>query len=129
MNKRVSVLRLVPAALSLVMAVGASTFFRACSQKDDGTWMHCHTAQYGAVITAVILFVLFLAAAFIKSRTLFLVLSIAGIAGSIAAFLIPGSIVSMCMMDTMRCHAVMKPFIRAMSVLIILTDAAGFIRR
>lgn len=129
MNKRVSVLRLIPAALSLVMAVGASTFFRACSKKDDGTWMHCHTAQYGAVVTAVILFVLFLAAAFIKSRTLFLVLSIAGIAGSIAAFLIPGSIVSMCMMDTMRCHAVMKPFIRAMSVLIILTDAAGFIRR
>ena len=45
------ILSLLPAAFSLLMAVGTATVFRACPIKEDGTWMHCHTAQ-NAVVAA-----------------------------------------------------------------------------
>ena len=41
--------------------------------------------------------------------------------------LIPGTLVTMCMMNTMRCYAVMQPFVRVMSVLVIISGAAGIL--
>ncbi len=35
------------------------------------------------------------------------------------AILIPGTIVHMCMMDTMRCHMLLRPFTTIMGILII----------
>ena len=115
------------AALSLLMAFGTATVFRACGPKDDGTWMHCHTAQNGAVTAGIVIAVIFLAAAFVKNVSLARVLAAAGIAGALAVMLIPGTLVTMCMMNTMRCYAVMQPFVRVMSVLVIISGAAGIL--
>ena len=41
-----------------------------------------------------------------------------GIVGSVIVFLIPETIMPMCMMRTMRCYTVMQPFVRIMAVLI-----------
>ena len=71
--------------------------------------MHCHTAQIDTAIAAAILLVVFLAAAMIKNKMIFIILHVVGIVISIAAMLIPGTLVSMCMMDTMRCHTIFKP--------------------
>ena len=41
-----------------------------------------------------------------------------GIVGSIVVFLLPETILPMCMMRTMRCYTVMQPFVRIMAVMI-----------
>ena len=69
----------------------------------------------------------FLAAAMIKNKMIFIILHVVGIVISIAAMLIPGTLVSMCMMDTMHCYAVMQPFVRIMCVLLILSALINLI--
>ena len=120
MSKKNKLLSIIPAVLGILLTIGVLTAFRACAMKDDGTWMHCHMAQNDAAIGGVIICLLFLAAAFIKNRTAATVLRIAGIIAGIVTALIPGTIVSMCMMNTMRCYAVMQPFVRVMAVLVII---------
>lgn len=120
MSKKNKVFSLIPAVLGLLLMVGVLTVFKACGLKDDGTWMRCHKAQNYAAICGAVICVLFLAAAFIKNKIAGTVASVAGIVGGIVAMLIPGMIMPMCMTKTMRCYTVMQPFVRIMSVLIIL---------
>ena len=121
MSEKRTIRSWIPVILSLLLAAGTLTVFRACGPKEDGTWMHCHTAQNDIVIAAAILFVVFLAAALIKNITISVILHAAGIVISIVTMLIPGTLVSMCMMDSMRCYAVMQPFARVLSGLILIT--------
>ena len=56
----------------------------------------------------------------------------AGIAAAVIAVLLPGTLMKMCMMDTMRCYAVMRPFAWIMGALIALLsllDLTGRIRQ
>ena len=117
------ILSLLPAAFSLLMAIGTATVFRACPMKEDGTWMHCHTAQNAVVAAGAAMFVLLLIAAFVKNRMVRIALYGICVAGSILTFLTPGGLVSMCMMDTMRCYAVMQPFVRIMSGCVLVCSA------
>ena len=47
-------------------------------------------------------------------------LSLAMIPAAALAFLLPGTMIDLCMMETMRCHTVMQPAARAISVVLIL---------
>ena len=92
--------------------------------------MHCHTAWHYVTVLAA----LQLAAAALRclpavqhARTLCMVLSILLLLLPVLAFFVPGQIVSLCMMTTMRCQAVMKPGVRVLAVLNMLAAAAGFI--
>lgn len=127
MSEKRSIRSWIPVILSLILLIGALTVFRACGPKEDGTWMHCHSAQNDIVIAAAILFAVFAAAAVIKNKMLSGVLHIVGIAGSLIVILIPGILVHMCMMDTMRCYEFMKPFARVMGVLLILSAVINLI--
>lgn len=109
------VLSLLPAVFSLLMMIGTVTVFRACPMKDDGTWMHCHTAQNVVAAAGGVMCVLLLIAAFVNNRMVRTALYGLCIAGFVGTFLTPGVLISMCMMDTMRCYAVMQPFVRIMS--------------
>ncbi len=121
MSKKFSVRSLIPLVLSLLLIIGVMTIFHACEQKDDGSWMHCHAAQNNVMITGLAMFVVFAIAVFVRNRIAAVILNLAGIAGAAVAMLIPGTLVSMCMMRTMRCYTVMQPFVRVMAVLIIIT--------
>lgn len=121
MSEKRSIRSWIPVILSLILLIGTLTVFRACGPKEDGTWMHCHSAQNDIVIAAAILFVVFAAAAVIKNKMISGVFYIVGIAGSLIVILIPGILVHMCMMDTMRCYEFMQPFARVMGVLLILS--------
>lgn len=121
MSEKRSIRSWIPVILSLLLLTGTLTVFRACGPKEDGTWMHCHSAQNDIVIAAAILFVVFAAAAVIQNKMLSGVLHVVGIAGSLIVILIPGILVHMCMMDTMRCYEFMQPFARVMGVLLILS--------
>ena len=109
---------IIPAVLSLLLSIGTLTVFHACEIKEDGTWMHCHDAQNAVAIGGVVLTLLMSAALPFEKKMLKAVLYGLGVISSIITFLIPGSIISMCMMHTMRCYSVMQPFVRILSVLI-----------
>ena len=109
---------LIPVGLTLLLTLGSCTVFAACGVKEDGSWMRCHSAQTMVTICAVALSAFLLLPAFIRQKTLKIVLNGIGIAGSAAIFLIPGKLMPMCMMRTMRCYTLFQPFVRIMAALI-----------
>ena len=111
-------LNFVTPALSLLLSIGTLTVFHACGIKEDGTWMHCHEAQNAVVIGGLFLLILSVSAAYVRNRSARTVLNGACVIGSVLVFLIPGTIIPMCMMHTMRCYSVMQPFVRILSALI-----------
>ena len=128
MFKNRSIWPFIPAGLGLLMALGTTFVFHACERKEDGTWMHCHTAQNGAAAAGLVICLLFFIAACLKNRKAVIALNVAGIAAAVVTFLIPGVFVSMCMMQTMRCYAVMQPFVRIVSILIAAASAVNLAR-
>ncbi len=127
MSGKKNIISLIPVCVSIMLTVGVMTVFSACGIKDDGTWMHCHDAQIDTAVCGGIMAVLFLLAAFAKGWAVKVLLNLIAVAASIAAFLIPGTIISMCMMNTMRCYTVMQPFVRIMSAAAILFALPGII--
>ena len=128
MNDKKGLLTLIPAGIGLLLAAGVMTVFSACRIKDDGTWMHCHEVQNTVALCGAALAVLFAAAFFIKNRTAKIFFSTAAVIVSCLAFLLPGNIMPMCMMNTMRCYAVMQPFVRIMAAGTAICGIWGIIR-
>ena len=118
----------LPATLCLLLAAGTATVFSACGMKEDGTWMHCHSTQDVVVLCALILSAALLFHAFFHQRILGIILNAIGVTGAVLIFLIPGNLMPMCMMHTMRCYTLFQPFVRIMSVLICLICIANVIR-
>ena len=108
----------IPALLSALLVLGVLTVFSACGMKDDGTWMKCHGAHTTVAKLGGAMIALFLLAAVLRDRALKICLYVLGIVGSVVVFLIPETIMPMCMMRTMRCYTVMQPFVRIMAVMI-----------
>ena len=119
---------MLPAIFSILLSIGVMTVFSACGMKEDGTWMHCHGAQNAVELGGFILFFLFAFAVLLKDRSLKLFLFAAGVIAAAAVFFIPGDIMPLCMMKTMRCHTVFQPFVRLISAVIVISGAAGFVR-
>ena len=94
--------------LSLALTIGVKTMFSACGPKDDGSWMNCHWAEQAVFAVSIGLTV---------TAGLRLLLNRQAKAGAALAMsviavmtaLLSGVFVRLCMMDTMRCHAVMRP--------------------
>ena len=118
-SSKITLLKLIPSGLSLLLALGSFTVFAACGVKEDGSWMRCHSAQTTVTLCAVLLSVFLVLPAFIRQKALRIVLNGIGIAGSIAIFLIPGKLMPMCMMRTMRCYTLFQPFVRIMAILVV----------
>ena len=114
--------------LSILFAVGVQTVFRSCPAGEDGSWMHCHDVQRYLFVIGIVLAAASAAGLFVRSRTAALVLSAAVVILAAAAVLLPGTIMPMCMMDTMRCHAMMKPFARVMGILLVLVSLIDIIK-
>ncbi len=116
MNRKNSLI-IVTTAAALLLSLGTASVFRACGVQEDGTFMHCHDAQTAVVVRGAVMAAMALLALFVKNKTVRVILMIAAAGIGIAAFVIPGILNHMCMMNTMRCHAVMKPFVRIVSLL------------
>jgi len=110
-------------ALALVLFIGLLTFLRPCGPKEDGGWMTCHWA--GRALTGVsgTMLALALVRLFVCGGVK-LGLDIGTAALALLSICIPGHLIGLCMMDTMRCHAVMTP---SVTVIAILTIAAAAI--
>ena len=126
LNRASSIFNILTCIAGVVLAIGVSTAFQACAQKEDGTWMQCHEAQLVICALAVGIEVQALVRLFISRRAIQAALGVLIIIAAVFALFVPGTIYGMCMMDTMRCHAVMAPFTLVMGVLIIVFAIAGF---
>ncbi len=128
MQKKRSVWDILPVILGATLSVGTATLFSACGMKDDGTWMKCHTAQEAVVAAGAVITVLFLAATLMKRHVMRALLYILGAAGCIVVFLIPDTVMPMCVLRTMRCYTVMQPYVRIMAAATAVISAVNVIR-
>ena len=103
------ILQIVLTVLCAALSAGVKLMFHACAKPESGMWMHCHDAENAVSGIAAGLAVLALLMLLIKNGKIAGAIGLLIAAGAVVSALIPGHIVKMCMMDTMRCHAVMKP--------------------
>lgn len=109
----------VPTVIAALLAVGVVTAFKACGPMEDGTWMNCHNAQIQVFILAVLMTLIGIVTIFLKEQRIKLCLDIVSVVLAVIVIFVPGIITSLCMMDTMRCHTLMRPFAVLMSVVFI----------
>ena len=105
--------------LSIILTIGVSTVFSACDAKEDGTWMHCHDVQTHIMYIGIALILVSGVCLFINNKKAGIVLSLIQAVSGVMIMLLPGTLMSMCMMTTMHCWSVMKPFATVMGVLIL----------
>ena len=117
MKKRIG--DIVTIVVALLLAVGVSTVFSGCGPKEDGSWMHCHTAQIYVFRLGLAIALLTIVRTFFNSQFVKTILGGITVVLAIVTVLIPGVIVPLCMMETMHCHSVMKPFVRVVGVILV----------
>ncbi|MFC2821867.1 MAG: DUF4418 family protein [Sphaerochaeta sp.] len=117
--------------LSIFLAVGSVSIFHACGPKADGDFMICHWAErtvtaMGCVISVISLIAL-LSGKNMGQRKGALLSTLPCL---IMTAFVPNNIIRLCMMETMRCHTVMKPAVIGI-VIVIFTVAviAVFVSR
>ena len=113
-NRSTVVLDAATLLLSASFAVGMKTFLAACGPHEDGAWMSCHWAEAALFALAVVLTVQ--AAIRLALRAPGAALAMLPVA--LAAAIVPGGLIPLCMMRTMRCQMVMKPGATVFAVLI-----------
>ena len=115
-KRRIGIIDILFAAVSAFYLIGIRTVFSACGPKEDGTWMSCHWAGQAVTAIAAVLLVISVMHLFIRDAKIRIGLSAAMIPTALSGIFVPGTLVNLCMMDTMRCHTVMRPFVVIMSV-------------
>ena len=125
-NKVNKLMPIIAVVLSLLLVIGVNTLFSACAPKDDGSWMHCHMVQVCSMCLGIVILVLSAAMLFVKAKTVGNILRALSLVLSVSVGVLPNCM-SMCMMDNMRCHSVMKPFLLVLCVLLSLTFTLSFI--
>lgn len=106
---RIGVTDIVFLAASLIFLLGIRFAFGPCGPKEDGSWMLCHWAGNVLMGLAAVLVVLAILHILSAQSAVKLGLSLGAIPVSVLAWLIPGKLIQMCMMQDMRCHTVMTP--------------------
>ena len=124
--RKINVTDIVLPVLSLALTLGVAFGFQPCAAHEDGSWMTCHWAGQavlgvGAALSALNLLRFALSAKARKG------LDLGVIALALLAALLPGRLISLCMMRTMRCRSVMQPAVLVIAVLITLAAAADML--
>ena len=95
--------------LAVLLALGALSFAGPCVH-EDGSFAACHAASLAVIGSSVLAAVASLAALFVRGGKLAgSVMLVSAVAGLFAA-LSPGTLFGLCMMQTMRCWTLMRPF-------------------
>ncbi|MBO5639460.1 MAG: DUF4418 family protein [Oscillospiraceae bacterium] len=103
--------------LSVVIAVGSVSFLGPCVH-EDGSFGACHWAGQAMLGIGLLLAVLSLAALLVKDGRLRAGILFAAAAAAVLGLFVPGTLIRLCGMATMRCRSVMRP---AMMLLCALT--------
>ncbi len=114
-------------ACAVLLIVGVMTFAGSCTH-NDGSVATCARASWGLVGGGVFLAGIAIAQLVSESRAAQIACAIAAVALGALIFLIPGAILPLCMMETMHCQAMMKPFGQLMGILALAIGAVSLIR-
>lgn len=110
--------------INVLFLLGMLFWFGPCDHvKEDGSFMNCHWAGVVLAGTAAVMTVISLAHLLIPDTGMKAGLSAALVPCSVFAFLVPGNLISLCMMNTMRCRSVMMPAAMVCSALVVIAAA------
>ncbi len=104
--KKTSIPAIIVLILALVISVGSQTFLGACVH-EDGSFGACHWAARAILGEGALLAVLAALALTLKKEREGLYLAMAP--ASLLGMLTPGTLISICGMDSMRCRMLMRP--------------------
>ncbi|MDO4322916.1 MAG: DUF4418 family protein [Lachnospiraceae bacterium] len=121
-NRKICVLDAAILILFCLLTIGVITFLRPCGVHEDGSYSSCHWAGrilFGFGITGILemVFVLLLQKPFRFGVNAAVFLQ------AVLMVMIPGGIVSLCGMNTMRCNLIMRPGVQVISLVIALLAA------
>ena len=128
-EKRIGPTDLVLFAIAVLSIIGFLTAFKGCGPKEDGTWMTCHWAEAAQIGLSCVLTVCAVLHLFTSDAGVKMGIDLAMIPTALFAGILPGSVISLCMMDTMRCRVFTRPYGLVMNVLVIITCIADFLIR
>ena len=103
------------ALISIVLLIGVLTVFKACD------------AHRTVIVSAGVLTLLSLVRIVLPSEGVKKGISIAILPEAVFTLFIPNGIISLCMMSSMNCQALFKPFVTATTVLLAIAALADII--
>ena len=125
---RIGATDIVLLVINVLFLLGMLFWFGPCDHvKEDGSFMNCHWAGVVLAGIAAVMTVIALAHLLIPDAGMKAGLSAALVPCSVFAFIVPGNLISLCMMNTMRCRAVMTPAAIVCPVLVIIAAAADIV--
>ena len=110
--------------LGLVIAIGSQTFLGPCVH-EDGSLGVCHWA--GRMMMGVGALLAVLAALALLMPQLRSGLMLAMLPTALLGLLTPGTIISICRMDTMRCRMVMRPAMLILCAIVMALALGGWL--
>ncbi len=116
-------------ALSLLLIIGVLGFAAPCGVHDDGSLGSCHWAARAILGVGVVLTVLSIVRVFERDEGERRGLSLAAALLGVLVACMPGVLIDLCMTQSMRCHAVMRPFVLFVGAAIAVTGGADLIVR
>ena len=111
------------AAVSVLLTVGSLTFFSACGLHER-KYMACHWAQNAVALIGIVLTIQSLARIFLKDRGRRTGLALSIFTLAVSAVFVPGTVINLCMMETMRCHTVFRPAVFVIGIVLALISGA-----
>lgn len=103
------VLGYIQIAIAILLIAGVLNFAGPCVH-DDGSIPACAQASWGIIGGGVFLLGAALAQLVVETRTARIICAIVCASLGVFIVLVPGTLLPLCMMETMHCQAVMKPF-------------------
>ena len=125
MTRKNSVFGWIILALALVISLGSFTFLSPCVHA-DGAVGPCHWAGKAVLGAGCALALQALLAAFSKGSREKALLYLALVPTAVLGILLPGGLISLCKMSSMRCRAIMQPAVILLFSLALLLALIGF---
>lgn len=126
-KKSMLVSSLIAAGFSLLLCIGVLTFLGPCVHEDGTTGVCGEAGRLSAILGGCAAAFALLSAVLRHKGKLAVCLLILTAGCGAAAFFTPGGIQPLCMMDTMRCRAIMTPAVKILSGLILVSTLPGII--
>ena len=118
MKKEKKICEIVAFVLSAGLTLGVKLLFHACAEGENG-WMSCHWAEQAVFGLGLVLTVQSVLLYLGKERRVRQGLALGMLPAAALSFFLPGFLIRLCMMDTMRCHTVLAPSVRILSALLL----------
>ena len=126
-KKRIRGIDIVLFLLCLVFAVGMLTFLKTCGAKEDGSFMNCQWAWRAVTGISVLMAIQSLVMIVLRNNGIGEGISISLGLEAILALVLPGCVIPLCMMETMRCHAIMNPGVMVFGIIIAVLSAINVV--